>query len=217
MDENIKSTNIKHKERTALLTRNTLETRITLSLNIDGWGECNVKNPIGFFNHLLSSFCKHGMFNLTGKIDGDINVDQHHLIEDTGLVIGSLFNLALGDYSGIYRSGFFLYPMDEALLQASVDFGGRSFLVCNSKLDSAPLVSISGNNAASFQTDCFQDFWQAFVSKAECALHLQTLYGRSPHHIMEGLFKAAARALRSACELDERRAGDIPSTKGVIV
>lgn len=123
----------------------------------------------------------------------------------------------MGDCAGIYRSGFFIYPMDESLLQASVDFGGRGFLVCDAKLTGLPLVSIGQDgNSASFQTDCFEDFWQGFVSSAKCNLHLDTIRGRSDHHKMEGLFKAASRAIRAAVEIDPRRNGEIPSTKGVI-
>ena len=205
-------------ERTASVERNTFETQISLTLNLDGSGKCSVKNPIGFFDHMLQAFCKHGMFDLTGTLQGDLQVDQHHLIEDTGIALGMCFSKALGNCAGIYRSGFFIYPMDESLLQASVDFGGRSFLVCNAQLTGIPLVSISPEGKqASFQTDCFEDFWQGFVNGAKCNLHLDTIRGRSDHHKMEGLFKAASRAIRAAVEIDPRRNGAIPSTKGIIV
>ena len=204
--------------RTATIERNTKETQITLTLNLDGSGVCSVKNPIGFFDHLLQSFCKHGLFDLSGSIAGDLQVDQHHTIEDTGIVLGMCFARALGDCAGIYRSGSSLYPMDESLLRAAVDFGGRPYLVCNAELTGIPLVSLgSDGREASFQTDCFDDFWNGFVQNARCNLHLDTLRGRSDHHKMEGLFKAAARAIRSATEIDSRRGGAIPSTKGVIV
>lgn len=204
--------------RIATVERKTGETQISLTLNLDGTGKCDVKNPIGFFDHMLKSFCKHGLFDLTGSIKGDLEVDQHHLIEDTGIVLGLCFSKALGDCAGIFRSGFFIYPMDETLAQAAVDFGGRPFLVCDSKLLGIPLVSINQDGKeSSFQTDCFEDFWQAFVNSAQCNLHLDVIRGRSDHHKMEGLFKAAARAIRSAVEIDERRNGSIPSTKGVIV
>lgn len=205
-------------ERIATIERNTSETQITLTLNLDGSGKCDVKNPIGFFDHMLRSFCKHGMFDLTGTLNGDLQVDQHHLIEDTGITLGMCFAKALGNCAGIYRSGFFIYPMDESLLQASVDFGGRPYLVCNSQLTNIPLVSIGQDGTqACFQTDCFEDFWQGFVNSAKCNLHLDSIRGRSDHHKMEGLFKAAARAIRCAVEIDPRRNGAIPSTKGVIV
>jgi len=205
-------------DRIATIERNTSETQITLTLNLDGTGKCDVQNPIGFFDHMLRSFCKHGMFDLTGTLKGDLQVDQHHLIEDTGIALGMCFAKALGNCAGIYRSGCFIYPMDESLLQAAVDFGGRPYLVCNAQLTNIPLVSIGEDGKeASFQTDCFEDFWQGFVSSAKCNLHLDTIRGRSDHHKMEGLFKAAARAIRAAVEIDPRRNGAIPSTKGVIV
>jgi len=205
-------------ERTAAVERKTGETRINLTLNLDGHGVCTVENPVGFFDHMLRSFCKHGLFDLSGKLEGDTNVDQHHLIEDTGIVLGICFAKALGDCAGIYRSGSFLYPMDESLCRAAVDFGGRPYLVCNAGLSGIPLVSIgSDGTSASFQTDCFEDFWQGFVNNANCNLHLDTLRGRSDHHKMEGLFKAAARAIRQAVEIDPRRNGAIPSTKGIII
>ena len=205
-------------QRTATVERKTGETQITLTLNLDGSGKCDVKNPIGFFDHMLRSFCKHGLFDLSGTIAGDLNVDQHHTIEDTGIVLGQCFAKALGDCAGIYRSGCFLYPMDESLLRAAVDFGGRPYLVCQAQLTGVPLVSIGADGKeASFQTDCFEDFWNGFVTNAKCNLHLDTLRGRSDHHKIEGLFKAAARAIRSAVDIDPRRGGQVPSTKGVIV
>ena len=203
--------------RTATIERNTKETQISLTLNLDGTGECSVENPIGFFGHMLNSFCKHGLFDLSGTLKGDLEVDQHHLIEDTGIALGLCFAKALGDCAGIFRSGSCLYPMDESLCRAAVDFGGRPYLVCNAELSGIPLVSVGQDGKeASFQTDCFEDFWQGFVSTARCNLHLDTLRGRSDHHKMEGLFKAAARAIRQAVEKDFRRNGAIPSTKGII-
>lgn len=204
--------------RTATIERNTKETQIKLTLNLDGTGKYNVKNPIGFFDHMLSAFCKHGMFDLEGELKGDLEVDQHHLIEDTGITLGMCFAKALGDCAGIFRSGCFTYPMDESLCQAAVDFGGRPYLVCNANLTGIPLVSIGQDSReSSFQTDCFEDFWQGFVSTAKCNLHLDTIRGRSDHHKMEGLFKATARAMRNAVEIDARRNGEVASTKGVIV
>jgi imidazoleglycerol-phosphate dehydratase len=219
--------------RTATVERNTKETQISLTLNIDGSGKCSVKNPIGFFNHMLNSFCKHGMFDLSGEIKGDLDVDQHHLIEDTGIALGLCFAKALGNCAGITRSAYFIYPMDESLLrcgvdfdsieageekeQVAVDFGGRPFCVCNAKLDGQPLVCVDENGKQYlFQTDCFEDFWQGFAANAKCNIHLDTIRGRSDHHKIEGLFKAAARAIRSATEIDPRRNGEIPSTKGTI-
>ena len=204
--------------RTATVKRITGETQIELTLNLDGSGKCDVENPIGFFDHMLKAFCKHGLFDLSGSIKGDLNVDQHHTIEDTGIVLGECFKKALGNCAGIFRSGFFIYPMDESLAQAAVDFGGRPFLVCNADLSGIPLVSSSSPEkaAASFQTDCFEDFWQGFVNGACCNLHIDVLRGRSDHHKMEASFKACAKAVRSAVQIDERQNGAIPSTKGVI-
>lgn len=203
--------------RIATVERKTGETQISLTLNLDGTGKCDVKNPIGFFDHMLKSFCKHGLFDLTGELKGDLEVDQHHLIEDTGIVLGQCFAKTLGNCAGIFRTGCFIYPMDEALLQAAVDFGGRPYLSCNAQLTGIPLVSIGQDGKeASFQTDCFEDFWQGFVNGAQCNLHLDTIRGRSDHHKMEGLFKASARAIRSAVEIDVRRNGSVPSTKGTI-
>ena len=203
--------------RTATVKRETGETQIELTLNLDGTGKYDVENPIGFFDHMLRSFCKHGLFDLSGTIKGDLNVDQHHTIEDTGIVLGECFKKALGDCAGIYRSGFFIYPMDETLAQAAVDFGGRPYLVCNSQLTGMPLVSVQDGKEGSFQTDCFEDFWQGFTNAAQCNLHIDVTRGRSDHHKIEACFKAVSRAIRAATEIDDRRGGTVPSTKGVIV
>lgn len=225
--------------RTATIKRNTKETQIELTLNLDGSGKCTMENPVGFFHHMLNSFCKHGMFDLSGKISGDLDVDQHHLIEDTGIALGQAFAQALGDCAGISRSGYFIYPMDESLLrcgvdfaaieadsseerkdattQVAVDFGGRPYCVCNAQLTGIPLVCQNPDGTQYlFQTDCFEDFWQGFAANAKCNIHLDTIRGRSDHHKVEGLFKAAARAIRNAVEIDPRRNGEIPSTKGTI-
>ncbi len=203
--------------RIATINRVTGETQIELTLNLDGTGKCTVENPIGFFDHMLKSFCKHGLFDLSGTIKGDLNVDQHHTIEDTGIVLGKCFQKALGDCAGIFRSGFFIYPMDETLAQAAVDFGGRPYLVCNANLTGMPLVSVSDGIQASFQTDCFEDFWIGFATNALCNLHIDVIRGRSDHHKIEACFKAVSRAIRAAVEIDERRQGQIPSTKNVLV
>ena len=204
--------------RTATIERTTGETQISLTLNLDGTGKCEVENPIGFFDHMLRSFCKHGLFDLTGTIKGDLEVDQHHTIEDTGIVLGECFKKALGNCAGIYRAGFFIYPMDESLVQAAVDFGGRAYLVNDAKLTGVPLVSIGDDGEeGSFQTDCFEDFWQGFSNAAMCNLHIDVIRGRSDHHKIEACFKAVSRAIRSATEIDIRRGGTVPSTKGVIV
>ena len=196
-------------------TRVTGETSIELTLNLDGTGICNVDCPIGFFSHMLSAFCKHGLFDLSGSLTGDLEVDQHHLVEDTGIVLGLLFDAALGNRAGITRAGFFIYPMDETLARAVVDFGGRPYLVCNSTISSVPLVS-GGKGMASFQTDTVEDFWQGFVMGAKCNLHLDIERGRSDHHKIEALFKATARALCAAVRQEPRISGLIPSTKGTL-
>jgi imidazoleglycerol-phosphate dehydratase len=198
------------------ITRKTNETSIDLTVNLDGKGDCNVKCPIGFLEHMLASFSKHGLFDLSGSLAGDLHVDQHHLVEDTGIVLGEAFAKALGNKAGINRVGFCLYPMDETLARVAVDFGGRPYLVCEAALSNVPLVSLETEGGGSFQTDTFPDFWQGFVQGAGCTLHLDILRGRSDHHKMEALFKAAGRAIRDAVAIDPRRNNDIPSTKGTI-
>jgi imidazoleglycerol-phosphate dehydratase len=206
------------ENRIACVERGTAETRVSLTVNLDGSGSCQVRSPVGFLLHLLSSFCKHGMFDISGRLEGDLEVDQHHLVEDTGIVLGMAFAKALGDCRGIFRAGSFLFPMDETLARAAVDFGGRAFLVCNAGLSGVPLVSRADDGgAAGFQTDTIEDFWQGFVSGAKCNLHLDLLRGRSDHHKMEALAKAASRAIREAVSIDPRRGSGIPSSKGVIV
>lgn len=201
--------------RAAEVSRKTSETDIVLSLNLDGSGICAVENPVGFFAHMLASFCKHGLFDLSGSLSGDLHVDQHHLIEDTGIVLGQLFDKALGDRAGIYRAGFFIYPMDDTLARAAVDFGGRPYLSFDAQLSSVPLVS-GGKDLASFQTDTVHDFWQGFVQGVRCNMHIDVLRGRSDHHKIEAVFKAAARAIREAVSVDSRSIGIIPSTKGTV-
>jgi imidazoleglycerol-phosphate dehydratase len=203
-------------QRMVAVERKTGETDIKLALNLDGTGKCSVECPIGFLGHMLAAFCKHGMFDLSGSLAGDLEVDQHHLVEDTGIALGQAFDKALGNRAGIHRAGFFIYPMDETLARAAVDFGGRPFLVCESTVTGVPLVS-GGDPAASFQTDTVEDFWQGFVGGAKCNLHIDVLRGRSDHHKIEAMFKAVARALREAVSLDQRSAGVVPSTKGILV
>jgi imidazoleglycerol-phosphate dehydratase len=222
--------------RQAEITRTTGETDITIALNLDGSGKMRLDYPIGFMKHMLNTFARHGLFDLDIKAKGDLETDQHHLVEDTGIVLGQCFTLALGDRRGIVRCGSCLYPMDETLAQAAVDISGRAFLEFDAQLSGAPLVSqVAGAGGAAvstatdeetrrvskapqdlFQTDTVEDFWRGFVSAAGLTLHLTILRGRSDHHKIEALFKAASRALRQACEIDFRAAELIPSTKGVI-
>ena len=201
--------------RVAELERTTKETSILIKLNLDGEGDARLDYPIGFMAHMLTIFSRHGLFDLEIKARGDLEVDQHHLMEDTGLVLGQCFARALGEKRGIRRVGSCFFPMDETLVRAAVDISGRPFLVFEGELSDIPLVSAQG--VSSFQTDTVQDFWQGFVSTAGVTLHLDIIRGRSSHHKIEALFKAAARSLRDACEIDLAAANFIPSTKGVLV
>jgi imidazoleglycerol-phosphate dehydratase len=200
-------------ERIAEITRTTGETDVAVKLNLDGTGVAKLDYPIGFMVHMLTTFARHGLFDLEIRARGDLEVDQHHLVEDTGIVLGRCFAQALGDKRGIRRTGSCLYPMDETLSRAAVDASGRAFLVFDAQLSAIPLAG----GSSAFQTDTVEDFWQGFVSAAGIVLHLDILRGRSDHHKIEALFKAAARALREAVEIDPRAAGAIPSTKGVLV
>jgi imidazoleglycerol-phosphate dehydratase len=203
-------------ERSAKLSRTTGETDIAVTLNLDGGGDARLEYPLGFMAHMLTAFARHGLFDIDLRARGDLEVDQHHLVEDTGIVLGRCFAQALGDKRGIRRVGSCLYPMDETLARAAVDLSGRSFLVFCVPLSGIPLVSAGASQVSSFQVDTVEDFWQAFAAAAGLTLHLDILRGRSDHHKLEALFKAAARALREACEPDPRALDRIPSTKGVL-
>jgi imidazoleglycerol-phosphate dehydratase len=203
--------------RIAEVNRVTGETEIAIKLNIDGSGETRLDYPVGFMVHMLNTFARHGLFDLDVKARGDLEVDQHHLVEDTGIVLGQCFAKALGEKQGIRRVGSCLYPMDETLARAAADLSGRPYLVFHGRLSSIPLVSADpGSVVSSFQIDTVEDFWQGFTVAAGVTLHLDILRGRSDHHKIEALFKAAARALRDASEYDSRQR-DIPSTKGTLV
>ncbi|MDR2602061.1 MAG: imidazoleglycerol-phosphate dehydratase HisB [Spirochaetaceae bacterium] len=203
-------------DRIAEIKRVTKETEIFLKLNLDGKGESAINFPVGFMRHMMESFAKHGLFNIEIKAKGDLDVDQHHIVEDLGIVLGSAFERALGDKSGIKRAASCLYPMDETLARAAVDLCGRPFLVLEAPgLDGHPFVSAEPDGkTASFQPDTIYDFWQGFASSCSCALHLDVLRGRSRHHKIEALFKAAAIALKEACEINPRAPSAVPSTKG---
>ncbi|MDR0409644.1 MAG: imidazoleglycerol-phosphate dehydratase HisB [Spirochaetaceae bacterium] len=203
--------------RTAEVERKTLETEIRVRLNLDGTGAVKLVFPIGFLRHMIDTFARHGLFDIEIEAQGDLHVDQHHLIEDMGIVLGQAFGKALSDKKGIRRTGSCLYPMDETLVRAAVDLSGRPFLHFEGGLSGIPLVSAeSDGKSTPFQTDTVEDFWQGFVGAAACALHIDVLRGRSDHHKIEGIFKAASRALREACELDPRAADAVPSTKGCL-
>ncbi len=201
--------------RVAEINRETKETSIKIKLNLDGKGEAKINYPIGFMGHMLNTFARHGLFDLDISAKGDLEVDQHHLVEDTGIVLGQCFTKALGEKRGIRRNGSCLFPMDETLACAAVDISGRSFLFFEGQLGPAPLLAADETDKPfQFQTDTIEDFWQGFVGAAGCNLHLEILRGRSDHHKIEAMFKAAARSLRLACEFDERARDAIPSTKG---
>jgi imidazoleglycerol-phosphate dehydratase len=204
-------------ERIAEISRATKETDISVKLNLDGRGEARLEYPVGFMAHMLNTFARHGLFDIEIRARGDLEVDQHHLVEDTGIVLGQCFAKALGDKRGIRRVGSCLYPMDETLARAAVDISGRPFLVYRVPLSPAPLLSAApGWGVSSFQTDTAQDFWQAFACAGGLTLHLEILRGRSDHHKIEAVFKAAARSLREACEADSRAGDLIPSAKGIL-
>ena len=194
--------------RTAQLERNTKETRIRANLNIDGTGKYQIQTGIRFFDHMLESFSRHGGFDLTLCADGDLDVDQHHTVEDCGIVVGQAFAAALGDKVGIMRSGYFLMPMDESLAAAAVDLSGRPALVYH-----APArFRLVGD----LQVELLQDFFDGFVTHCGANLHLRVLYGRSSHHRIEALFKCWAKAMRFACSKDAQLKDQLPSTKGVL-
>lgn len=190
------------------IDRKTAETDISLSLNLDGSGKSEISTGCGFFDHMLTLFARHGGFDLTVKCDGDIDVDAHHTVEDVGICLGKAFRAALGDMRGICRYGDIVLPMDEALILAAVDISGRAYLGYR--------VSTPAKKIGNFETELAEEFFAAFVREAGLTLHLRRLAGRNSHHIIEGCFKAAARALRAAVATDARFAAEIPSTKGVL-
>ena len=204
--------------RFAEIFRETKETRIKIKLNIDGSGEAKLDYPIGFMTHMLTIFARHGLFDIEISAAGDLEVDEHHLVEDSGIVLGQCFAKALGEKRGILRCGSCLFPMDETLARAVVDLSGRPFLFFDGQLSGSPLLSKPQPGAASyeFQTDTIEDFWQGFANAAGCNLHLEVIRGRSDHHKIEAMFKAAARAFRAACEIDKHAPDLIPSTKGTL-
>jgi imidazoleglycerol-phosphate dehydratase len=194
--------------RSAKLTRNTKETRIAGSLRIDGRGKYDISSGIRFLDHMLELFTKHGGFDLTLKASGDLDVDQHHTVEDIGIVLGQLVSKALGDRKGINRAGYFVLPMDETLAVVALDLGGRPALVYKDKVR----VRLVGD----LQTELVEDFFGGFVNHAGANLHAKVLYGRSNHHKIEAIFKCFARALRYACSTDKRLKDQLPSTKGLL-
>jgi imidazoleglycerol-phosphate dehydratase len=194
--------------RKAAVERNTKETRITASLKIEGLGRYNISTGIRFFDHMLELFTKHGGFDVTLKCDGDLDVDQHHTVEDVGIVLGELFAKALGDRKGINRAGYFVQTMDETLAVVALDLGGRPALVYKDRVK----VRVVGD----LQTELVQDFFDGFVNKAGANVHVKVLYGRSNHHKIEAIFKCFARAMKYACSKDARLKDQLPSTKGLL-
>ena len=194
--------------RTAELTRNTLETQITLSLNLDGKGESTVDTGCGFLNHMLTLFARHGRFDLTVVCHGDRDVDDHHTVEDVGICLGTAFKEALGDCRGICRYGSVTLPMDEALILSAVDISGRGMLRYH--------LNLPTEKDGTFHTELGEEFWLAFTRCAGMTLHLRQLDGTNSHHILEGAFKSAARSLRAAVAVDPAARDEIPSTKGVL-
>src|SRR5215469_10606191 len=194
--------------RTALIDRKTTETRIDLRLTIEGKGQYKVSTGIRFFDHMLELFARHGAFDLRLKCKGDLDVDQHHTVEDVGIALGEAFDKALGDKKGILRAGYFLMTMDETLGLAAVDLSGRAAAVIDTKVRTRLVGDL--------QSELVYDFFEGFARGARANVHVKTLYGRSNHHKLEAIFKAFARALRFACSRDKRLARMLPSTKGLL-
>ncbi len=194
--------------RTAQLDRNTNETQISVSVNLDGTGQANVATGIGFFDHMLHLLAKHSLMDLNVQVKGDLHIDPHHSVEDTGIALGKAVLQAMGDKAGIRRYGDCTLPMDETLATAAIDFSGRAYFVWSADIPQTKL--------GDFDTELAEDFWQAFAQQAQCNLHILLHYGRNTHHLIEAIFKATARAIRQAIEADPRAAGVVPSTKGTL-
>lgn len=192
-------------KRTSEITRKTTETDIKVLIDLDGSGKYVIDTKIGFFNHMLELFSKHSLIDLDIKAKGDLQVDEHHTVEDVGICLGEAIRRALGDKKGIERYGFLL-PMEEALAEVAIDLSGRSYLVWN--------VAFKREKIGDMPTELFEDFFKAMADNMQANIHINVRYGRNEHHIAEGIFKAFARALRSAISEDKRAAGLLPSTKG---
>ncbi len=194
--------------RIATVHRQTNETDIRIRINLDGRGSSRVTTGIRFLDHMLDLVARHGAFDLALEAKGDLDVDQHHTVEDSGIALGEAVLKALGNKRGILRAGYFLMPMDETLAAAAVDLGGRPYCVCN--------VKITAKLVGDFQTELTEDFFQGFAQAARANVHLRVLYGRSSHHQVEAIFKSFARALRFAISRDKRLKHVLPSTKGLL-
>ena len=194
--------------RVAKIERNTKETQITLEINLDGSGESSISTGIGFFDHMLTAFAKHGLFDLSIEAKGDLEIDQHHLVEDVGIALGQSCEKALGGKKGIARAGSFAFPMDETLSVVAIDFGGRALLNFDAKFEREFIGEL--------QSDLVKEFFAGFVQGAKCNIHIRVLYSGNDHHKCEGIFKGFAKALMQACSINQRAAGKLPSTKGSI-
>jgi len=194
--------------RIAELTRNTKETQIQMELNVDGTGVSEIETGIPFFDHMLTLFARHGLFDLRVKVVGDIEVDYHHTVEDAGIVLGQLVKNALGEKRGIRRYGFFILPMDESLARVALDLSNRQAFVYN--------VDYKDPMVRDFSIGLVKEFFQAFANEAGCNLHIHLEYGEEPHHIAEAIFKCFARALDVATTIDPRLGDALPSTKGTL-
>jgi imidazoleglycerol-phosphate dehydratase len=194
--------------REASIERNTKETQIRGRLRIEGSGQYEISTGIRFLDHMLELFSKHGAFDLQLEAKGDLDVDQHHTVEDAGIVLGDLFSKALGDRKGINRAGYFVQTMDESLAVVAVDLGGRPTLVYDQQVEVV--------HVGDLQTELLEDFFTGFVNHAGANLHAKVFYGRSNHHKIEAIFKCFARAMRYACSTDERLKEQLPSTKGLL-
>jgi len=193
--------------RSASLQRKTAETEISLEVNLDGTGQAAIATGVGFFDHMLTLLAKHAAVDLRVQARGDLHVDQHHTVEDVGICLGRAVREALGDKAGIRRYGHFTLPMEETLATVALDLSGRYFLVFDATFPTAKI--------GDFDSELVEDFWQAVAANLLCNLHVKVHYGRNSHHVSEAIFKAAARALRTAVELDPRQPG-VPSTKGTL-
>jgi imidazoleglycerol-phosphate dehydratase len=194
--------------RTATISRSTAETAIDVTINLDGTGVYDVETGVGFFDHMLEQLSRHSLIDLTVRTKGDLHIDEHHTVEDTGIAIGQAFAQALGDKRGITRYGDALSPMDETLTRVALDISGRPWLVWKDLFSQSRLGGMD--------TEMFEHFFHSFAQAAGITLHVETLYGTNNHHIAEAAFKGVARALRTAIEIDPRKADAIPSTKGML-
>lgn len=194
--------------RTATIERNTKETEIKVSINLDGTGEYNIDTGIGFLDHMLEQLSRHGLIDLDVKVKGDLHIDFHHTTEDAGWAIGEAFAKALGERVGIRRYGSSYTPMDETLSRIALDLSGRPYLIWN--------VGFHRDKVGNMDTELFKEWFQAFSQSAGACVHVETIYGENNHHIIESCFKGLARALRDAVSIDPRRSDAVPSTKGVL-